>query len=45
MPAVPRPAAFHRVVGQVTYRVDGFSTDRVDLLIQEGMEEDALDRG
>ena len=42
---VPWPAMFHRVVGQVTYRVDGFSTDRVDLLIQEGLEEDALDRG
>jgi hypothetical protein len=41
---VPRPAAFHRVVGQVAYRVDGLSTDRVDLLVREGVEEDALNR-
>ena len=39
---VPRPATLHRVVGQVAYGVDGLSTDRVDLLVREGVEEDAL---
>ncbi len=42
---VPRPAALHRVVGQVAYCVDRFPTDRVDLLVQEGVEEDALNGG
>ena len=32
------------VVGQVAYRVDGFSTGRVDLFVQKRMEEAALDR-
>ena len=40
---MPWPAAFHQVVGQVAYRVDGFSTDHINLLVQERMEA-ALDR-
>jgi len=42
---VPRPTALHRVVGQVAYSVDGFSADRVDLFVQEGMQEEALNGG
>lgn len=40
---MPWPAAFHQVVGQVAYRVDGFLTDHINLLVQERMEA-ALDR-
>ena len=32
------PAAFPRVVGQVAYHVNGFSTDCINLLVQERME-------
>jgi hypothetical protein len=42
---MPRSAAFHRVVGQVAYRVNGFPTDRVDRLVQDGVEEDAFNSG
>ena len=38
-----QPAAFRWAVGQV-HRVDGFSMDRDDLLVQEGVEEAALNR-
>ena len=41
---VLRLAVFHQVVDQVAYCVDGFLMDRVDLCMQERMEEAALDR-
>jgi hypothetical protein len=40
---MPRPAAPHGIVGEIAYRIDGLSTDRVDLLMQKGVKQDALD--
>ena len=40
----PEPVIY-RVVGQVTYWVDGLPTDPVDLLVQEGWNKNALGGG
>jgi hypothetical protein len=39
---VPRSAAPHGIISEITYRVDGLSTDGVDLLMQKGVKQDAL---
>jgi hypothetical protein len=40
---VPGSTAPHRIVGEITYGVDGLSTDRVDVLMQKGLKQDTLD--
>ena len=39
---MPRSSASHRIVGEIAYRVDGLSTDRVNLLVEKGVKEDTL---
>jgi hypothetical protein len=35
---VPWSATLHGIIGEIAYRVNGFSTDRVGLLMQERMK-------
>jgi hypothetical protein len=40
---MPRSSASHGIVSEIANCVDGLSTDRIDVFVQKGVEEDTLD--
>jgi hypothetical protein len=40
---MPGSPVSHGVVSEIAYCVDGLSTDRIDVFVQKGMKENALD--